>query len=203
MNKDDYQYKIEEHRKPIELNSEEKINTNTRKSRRTTAPVSKKPKQKRNYLLPILFFFFILIPVSFLIYVFAFYQPNANETTIFDNSQVQYEQNEKKEETPIEPEEETTDSTVVKEVPDETEVIEETPVTEEKPEVEQPIEEQPLEELPEEQTAGANTHVVQPGETLYRIAMNYYNTPDAVERIKAANGLTSNSISEGQKLVLP
>lgn len=203
MNKDDYQYKIEEHRKPIELNSEEKINTNTRKSRRTTAAVSKKPKQKRNYLLPILFFFFILIPVSFLIYVFAFYQPNANETTIFDNSQVQYEQNEKKEETPIEPEEETTDSTVVKEVPDETEVIEETPVTEEKPEVEQPIEEQPLEELPEEQTAGANTHVVQPGETLYRIAMNYYNTPDAVERIKAANGLTSNSISEGQKLVLP
>jgi colicin import membrane protein len=203
MNKDDYQYKIEEHRKPIELNGEEKINTNTRKSRRTTAPASKKPKQKRNYLLPILFFFFILIPVSFLIYVFAFYQPNANETTIFDNSQVQYEQNEKKDETAIEPEEETTDSTVVEEVPDETEVNEETPVTEEQPGAEQPIEEQPVEELPDEQTADANTHVVKPGETLYRIAMNYYNTPDAVERIKAANGLTSNSISTGQTLVLP
>jgi len=202
MNKDDYQYKIEEHRKPIELTNEEK--TNTRKSRRSTTPVSKKTsKQKQNYLLPILFFFFILIPVSFLIYVFAFYQPNANETTVFDNSQVQYEQNEKKDDMTTEPEEEETDSTPVEDEQNETEVIEETADIDEHAEDGQPTEDKPIEEVPEEETVGEKTHVVQPGETLYRIAMNYYNSPDAVERIKSANGLTSNSISTGQTLILP
>ena len=50
------------------------------------------------------------------------------------------------------------------------------------------------------------THVVQPNETLYRIAVNNYGAAGAgaaVERIKQANGLSSNEISVGQTLVLP
>ncbi|MDX1807056.1 MAG: LysM peptidoglycan-binding domain-containing protein, partial [Paenisporosarcina sp.] len=72
--------------------------------------------------------------------------------------------------------------------------------------VEEPVEEQPVEqpiEEPVEEPSSGKTHVVQPGETLYRIAMNYYNSPDAVEKIKSANGLSSNSISTGQTLILP
>lgn len=50
---------------------------------------------------------------------------------------------------------------------------------------------------------GGKTHTVAPGETLYRISVNYYQNGDGVEKIKQANGLSSNSISVGQKLVIP
>lgn len=50
---------------------------------------------------------------------------------------------------------------------------------------------------------GGKTHIVAPGETLYRISVNYYQSGDGVEKIKSANGLSSNSISVGQKLIIP
>lgn len=53
------------------------------------------------------------------------------------------------------------------------------------------------------QQVGGKTHTVAPGETLYRISVNYYQTGDGVEKIKQANGLSSNSISVGQNLVIP
>jgi LysM repeat protein len=213
MNKDDYQNKIEEYRKPIQINGEES-KPNTRTSRRSSTPPPKKTKQRRNLLLPILFFFFILIPVSFLIYVFAFYQPNANETTVYDNSEVQYEQNDEDTTTEKDGENTATDSeeNTDTEIPVESAEPEEQPDVEETPVEEEPVEEAPVEVQPEEQPieeptepepSSGKTHVVQPGETLYRIAMNYYNSPDAVEKIKAANGLSSNEISSGQTLVLP
>lgn len=46
-------------------------------------------------------------------------------------------------------------------------------------------------------------HQVQPGETLFRIAMNYYKSQQGVDRIKQANGLSSNEISVGQTLKIP
>lgn len=206
MSKNDYQNKIDEHRKPIQINDEEKPNTRT--SRRSNNMAMKKTKQKTSLMLPILFFFFILIPVSILIYVFAFYEPNSNETTVLENSQFKFEQNKEDTESVSATENKDTqnqeETTEFKEEP----VVEETPeVAEpkaEKPAVEQPKEEKPAEEQPkEEKPQTAKTHVVQPGETLYRIAINYYNSADAVEKIKSANGLTSNSISTGQALVLP
>jgi colicin import membrane protein len=213
MNNDDYQNKIEEYRKPIKINGEEP-KPNTRTSRRSTSATPKKTKQKRNLLLPILFFFFILIPVSFLIYVFAFYQPNASETTVYDNSEVQYEQNDKDKTTETDGENTAPDSEedTETETPVESTEPEEQPVEEETPVEEEPVEEAPVEEKPEEQPveepvepepSSGKTHVVKPGETIYRIAMNYYNSPDAVEKIKSANGLSSNSISTGQTLILP
>ena len=54
-----------------------------------------------------------------------------------------------------------------------------------------------------QQQSTARSHTVQPNETIYRISVNYYGNGDAVERIKAANGLTSNEISVGQTLILP
>src|SRR5689334_8927470 len=48
--------------------------------------------------------------------------------------------------------------------------------------------------------ADSQTHIVQPGETLFRIALNYGIT---VEALQAANGLTSNIIYSGQTLIIP
>ena len=201
MNKDDYENKIEEYRKPIKINDEEPM-PNTRTSRRATSAAPKKTKQKRNLLLPILFFFFILIPVSFLIYVFAFYKPDANETTVYDNSEVQYEQNDEGTTSESDVKNADSDSDENTETPVESTEPEELPVEEEPPVEEAPVEEPVVEPIEEEPSSG-KTHVVQPGETLYRIAMNYYNSPDAVEKIKSANGLSSDSISTGQTLILP
>ncbi|MBN1262600.1 MAG: LysM peptidoglycan-binding domain-containing protein [Anaerolineae bacterium] len=47
---------------------------------------------------------------------------------------------------------------------------------------------------------GQTTHVVQPGENLFRIALRYGTTVDA---IRAANGLANNLIYVGQQLVIP
>ena len=207
MNKDDYQNKIEEHRKPIEINGEEM--PNTRKSRRSNTVEPKKAKQKRNYLLPILFIFFILIPVSFLIYVFAFYEPNADETTVLDSSQVQYEQNEKEDEVETETETETETKTETETVTSKVDSAVSPPVDVEPKVTETTVEPTTTEDKPSENISSeqkqetAGTHVVQPGENLYRIALKYYNSSEAVERIKSANGMSSNSISTGQTLVLP
>ncbi|MGB5947394.1 LysM peptidoglycan-binding domain-containing protein [Paenisporosarcina sp.] len=217
MNNDDYQNKIEEYRKPIQINGEDhKVKTRT--SRRTNTADPKKTKKKGNLLLPILFFFFILIPVSFLIYVFAFYDPNANETTVYDNSELQYEKNNDEspsetagesteteateENTDIETSEESSEPSEPKEQQEEEKPAEEEPV--EEPVVEEPEkEQQPVEEPVVSKPNSGKTHVVQPGETLYRIAMNYYKSSDAVEDIKVANDLSSNEISTGQTLILP
>lgn len=55
----------------------------------------------------------------------------------------------------------------------------------------------------EEAAKPKRTHTVKSNETLYRIAMNYYNDPSAVEKIKKANGMSSESIQVGQTLILP
>ncbi len=48
--------------------------------------------------------------------------------------------------------------------------------------------------------AEAQTHVVQPGETLFRIALNHGVTVDA---LRAANGIVGNTIYAGQVLIIP
>lgn len=46
-------------------------------------------------------------------------------------------------------------------------------------------------------------HKVKKGETMYRIAMKYYQSKAGMERIKAANNLSSNEITAGQVLLIP
>lgn len=61
-------------------------------------------------------------------------------------------------------------------------------------------------EAEEKKSASNKAHVVQPGETLYRIAVNTYGAAGAnagVEKIKQANGLSSNELTVGRTLILP
>ncbi|MDY0324013.1 MAG: LysM peptidoglycan-binding domain-containing protein, partial [Candidatus Carbobacillus sp.] len=46
-------------------------------------------------------------------------------------------------------------------------------------------------------------YTVQPGDTLYRIAMKIYGNKASIETIRAANGLKNNTIYVGQQLKLP
>ncbi|PLR99780.1 LysM peptidoglycan-binding domain-containing protein [Bacillus sp. T33-2] len=46
-------------------------------------------------------------------------------------------------------------------------------------------------------------HTVGPGETLYRIAMKYYNSKDGIETIRKANNIKGNEVNKGQVLKIP
>lgn len=191
MNQDDYQKKIDEHRQSIDTDI-----SGSRRSRRSN--YAKKTKKKsKNLLIPSLFFIFILIPVCMFIYVKFFYTVN-NEKEVANQGIIQVETN------PISNNEEKEEETEVEEP-----ITETTPETEVKDEsTEQQTEEvnlEPEKEVKEEpkEVNPSKTHIVQANETLYRIAINYYKDPNAVEKIKEANGLTSNNISAGQKLILP
>lgn len=207
MNKDDYKEKIEEHRQPISLNGEERMNTRT--SRRSSNQPAKPERVRKNPLLPILFAVFILIPVGFLIYIQVFYEPTPNETAVIKTDEVKFEENA----------EDSVDSGVADEVDEnESDSDKDNDMTQDSDSADegepagsvervQPDEETEKEivevEPVQDESSSGKTHIVQPNETLYRIAMNYYNSPDAVEKIKEANGLTSDSISTGQSLILP
>jgi type IV pilus assembly protein PilO len=47
------------------------------------------------------------------------------------------------------------------------------------------------------------THKVQKGETLYTIALRYFNSNVGMERIKEANGMDSEALQAGQTLIIP
>lgn len=49
----------------------------------------------------------------------------------------------------------------------------------------------------------SKTHKVGSNENLYRISLKYYNSGDGVNKIKQANGLSSNEIVVGQTLIIP
>jgi LysM repeat protein len=201
MNKEDYKNNIEEHRKPITLEGEEP--RNSRISRRSPNQSIKQVKMRRNPLLPILFAIFILIPVGFLIYIQVFYDPNHNETAVLDTDEIEFEQNEKDRvdtEVADEVNEKETEPVTTVEDDDVDSAVKDEPNA---PEEETMAEETPVEEPAEIEPTTAKSHTVQPDETLYRISMNYYQSPEAVQKIKDANGLTSDSISSGQVLILP
>ena len=200
MNQDDYQKKIDEHRQSIGQDDE---SNEMRRSRST----NKKPKKKsKNLLIPTVFCIFILIPVSIFIYVQFFYEADPNKAEVVKNDTIHVETQtinngtEKDETTEEEVE------TPVETAPEKTEQPAEEPaeVVTEEPKVEEPKQEPVVVEKTEPtEVTSSKSHIVKENETLYRIAVNYYNDPTAVEKIKSANGLTSNEIAVGQRLVLP
>ncbi|WP_144511314.1 LysM peptidoglycan-binding domain-containing protein [Bacillus sp. FJAT-22090] len=204
MNQDDYQKKIDEHRQSIGV-EDEKVEL-SRSRRKNTGKKAK--KKSRNILIPTLFCVFILIPVCIFIYVQFFYTPKEVEevqdagiiqveTKIITNST-----NEKEEETtPEEDQSVAEEQAAAGKTPEKEEPKIEEPKVEEQPKIEQP--KKPVVKEEPKQNTPSKTHIVKSNETLYRIAINYYNDPTAVEKIKAANGLSSNEISVGQKLILP
>ncbi len=52
-------------------------------------------------------------------------------------------------------------------------------------------------------TATTVYHTVQPGETIYRISIKYYQSKAGIDTIKSANNLISNEIRVGQVLTIP
>lgn len=66
-------------------------------------------------------------------------------------------------------------------------------------------EQQKAQQQQKPQTPQVRTHTVQAGETLYRIGVNYYGSGDesVLQKIRAANGLSSNTIQVGQQIKLP
>lgn len=196
MANNDYQKRLDEHRKPID----EPV-TATRRARHQKKIKKQSSKTPRSWFLPTLFTLGIISPIILFVYVSVFYNPLANEVPA--NQQVI--QLDVQPVTPVQQEEEEQEEQPAEEVE---EVVEQEPV-EQEPVEQEPVEQEPVEEVqepvqqPEPQQPAARTHTVQAGETLYRIAVNYYNDPSAVDRIKQANNLTSNEISTGQQLVLP
>lgn len=251
MGKQDYREAIEKGRQEITVHS------NSAPSRRAYRKTTKeKPKKNRSILLPTLFFLFILIPVTILIYVAAFYEPDDTLTASSVNNEVSLES--QAPETPEVPvasdEDEATDEQepavdpekaaaeqqakekaaeekaaaeklaaekaaaekaavqreaaakeqAQKEAAEKAQAQREREQAEAKRQQEKAAAEQKKEQ--EEKASASKTHTVQAGETLYRIAVNNYGASGAsagVEKIKQANGLSSNEITVGATLILP
>ncbi|TQR08018.1 LysM peptidoglycan-binding domain-containing protein [Psychrobacillus soli] len=189
MNQDDYQKKIDEHRQSIGI-EDDKLEL---RSRRRSNSGKKAKKKSRNVLIPTLFCIFILLPICFFLYVQFIYTPKEVEE-VQEAGIIQVE-TKNITNAPKDAEEDKEDKEA-----EQPSVTEEPKV--EEPKVEEPKVEQPKVEQPKQQDP-SKTHIVKENETLYRIAINYYNDPNAVEKIKSANGLSSNAIAAGQKLILP
>ena len=223
MTKEDYREKVEEHRQEIEL--EESIAKRSRSSRHSNA---KKVKQK-NPIMKLLVFVFILIPLCILGYVWIFFEPESPVVDVAaeaDDKGIVLEiqnQDDKNTNSPA-PVENDKDSSEAPKEPVEDELAKETAAAEEarKEEEAQKVAAKQFEEQKAQSTAqskaaeekkkqqeaakaNAKSHTVSSSDNLYRIALKYYNNGSAeyVNKIKQANGLSSDSISAGQVLIIP
>lgn len=220
MDNKNYRESLERDRQ--EINAESTSNLSRRAHRQ---PGNQKTPKRRNILLPALFFIFILIPVSVLIYVAFFYVPDDTLIGAKNENEVSFETAAPPEESAVivpeeaeEEEAEQPEEVADAETDAEAEEVAEEPVqvepVEEPKEVE--VTEKPVENIvtpvetpaaeTEEPVETVKTVVVKENETLYRIAVNNYGASGAgaaVEKIKQANGLGSNEIYPGQTLILP
>lgn len=209
MKKDNYKTEFEEQRKEI-AQDDDNLPSRVELHRK-----GRKPKKKSSHMMiNVVLGLFTLIPVIILVYVVSdFYNPGSNPAAKDGDNNVSYEEtaNKKTDEKIEDPDKDIALDDDGKVVEDEktTPKVETKPV--EKP-VEKPIEkpvvdvnptpEKKPEVKPEVKPAG-KTHKVANGETLYRISVNYYGSDAGVEKIKRANGLSSNSIMVGQTLTIP
>lgn len=258
MGKQNYRDAIEKDRQEVNALS----NTGASRIAQRKA-IKEKPKKTKSALLTTLFSLFILIPVSILIYVISFYEPDDTLTASPSSDQVSLES--PNPDAPLVPvvageenseeaaaaaekakaakeaeakaaeeaeakaaEEAEAKEAAEKEAADQQAQLDEEKAAAEKEQAqkeaaqaeaekerqlaeaerlkEQAAAEQKEQEAPAAPVAASKTHTVQSGETLYRIAVNTYGGAGAsagVEKIKAANGLSSNEITVGSTLVLP
>jgi len=182
----------------------------------------KKNKWKIKYpVISLLALFFILLPV--VIFSMSKYWntpgksektagPESFETVGYDN------QDEEKgttvEENEIVPKEESESSNLKEEKPKEEKQKEEPDVDEssnkdaastDKNSGNDKAEEETEQSEPEKQEEKQDFvyHTVKQNETVYRIAMNYYNSPSGVDIIRKANNIKNDKIQAGQVLVIP
>ena len=217
MSKEDYREKIEEDRQEIELEGE--------KSRLSRSKL--KTKKRKSKLMPTLLVTFIFIPLAVLLYLTFIYEPSSPVEVVEENNDVvQVQKNEtpavpevaedKDKQEESEKEQGTTSSEELDKLSEAEQkelaaaqaaaAAEAAKAAEQKAKEEaakKAKEQEEKRKAEEEAKKSQKTHTVQSNETLYRIAMKYYNDPSAVEKIKQANGLSSESIMVGQTLVLP
>lgn len=234
MTKEDYKEKVEELRQEVEL--EDATIKRSRSSRHSK--VTK--KERKNPMMKVLVFIFILIPLAILFYVWFLFEPEAPKEVVTEKQgegivvEIQGQKlngtetptvvdgDEEKEATKDEALKQAAAAEEAKKV----EAAEAKKVAAEEAEIKKAEEAQKaaaakLEEqkrLAAEQAAAAEakrkkeqaaasskSHTVQSTDNLYRIALKYYGngSPEYVNKIKQANGLSSDSISTGQVLLIP
>lgn len=192
-------------------------NTNLEKKQEKLPPRSRihhhkqsKTKMKIKYpILKILGLFFVLLPVVvFSVYTYNEGLPSKGPEQVgsqrvdFETVQIT--------EVPAEDNNSSGDSQPTEVVvPEEVEVLAETAPedTSTAAVTQAPTPEQPAETVPPAETASSEAsivyHTVQPSETLYRIAMKYYQSQEGIATITEANLIKNNEIHVGQTLLIP
>lgn len=218
MKNDDYKTDFEEHRKEIGL--DEGHDVSKLPSRSELHRKGRKPKKKSSHtMINVILGLFTLIPVLILVYIISdFYTPGdrtsakgGDSDTLFEmnsekpvgNTAVADKDDEKKvtskEEDKSAGKTETEAKVKVDEKPASKPVVNVNPTPEKKPEVKV----EPKPEVKPKPKPVAKTHTVGSNENLYRISLKYYGNGEGVDKIKSANGLSSNEIGVGQTLVIP
>lgn len=226
MKNNDYKVEFEEHRREIGLDRNEDAILPTRAERHEQR--RKQKKTSRYTTINLILGIFTFIPILIFVYViYNFYFGSDSGSAKVDNLEysVEYGTNgspgkgegagsvvvdtEKEKED----EEQSAGDADKEDAEDSKAESNKPPVSVNPPEVEKSeshskpeppkVEEKPKTENKTEDNAKARTHIVTANETLYRISMNYYGSDAGIEKIKNANGLSSNEIMAGQKLIIP
>lgn len=211
MSKNDYRKKIEEHRQSIEIKD-----SKTRLSRSERR--RKKKKTKETPLLTTLTVILIGIPLAILIYVWGFWNPGDNEEVAVDkdenlievqrNNAVAASNKDEKDKADVNKEKESSSETSEKEGKKDSEAKQISKTDSSHKQTEKDDSSMKKENSPpqqhEKQKENVKVHTVSANENLFRIAKQYYSDPmSGVEKIKAANNLSSDIISPGQSLIIP
>lgn len=226
MKNDDYKVEFENNRKEIELDQNEDASLPSRTERHGRR--RKQKKTSSHTMINVILGVFTFIPILIFVYVlYNFYFGSDNGSAKVDNSVVTVDvgtntnapsgNSENPDAVPTDSEKEkeddkTTDGKAEQEEKENKEVVNKKPAVNVNPpatekketpsekvdaKVDEKVDKKPVVE------SGSKTHVVAANETLYRISMNYYGSDSGIEKIKKANGLSSNDIMVGQKLIIP
>lgn len=218
MKNDDYKTDFEEHRKEIGLDDGHDVSKLP--SRSELHRKGRKPKKKSSHtMINVILGLFTLIPVLILVYIISdFYTPGDRTSakggdtgTLFEmnsekpdeNSAVAEKDDEKKVTSKEDEKSAGKTEEKVEEKPVSKPVVNVNPTPEKKPEVKVESKPEKKPEVKPEPKPVAKTHTVGSNENLYRISLKYYGNGEGVDKIKSANGLSSNEIGVGQTLVIP
>ncbi|NYF24481.1 LysM peptidoglycan-binding domain-containing protein [Sporosarcina sp. JAI121] len=229
MKKDDYKTEFEEHRKEISLDEDHGVDNLP--SRAELHRKGRKPKKKSGHMMiNVILGLFTLIPVLILVYFISdFYNPSDRTSAKGGESGIRFETSDKTADkkteatdkeialndkaddnsTDSKEEENSAEKSEVESKEVQKPVVNVNPAPVEKPEVKpvvkpetKPEKKVEPEKKPDPKPA-SKSHTVASNENLYRISLKYYGNGSGVEKIKSANGLSSNEIRVGQTLVIP
>ncbi|CAM3059053.1 LysM peptidoglycan-binding domain-containing protein [Filibacter tadaridae] len=202
MEKDDYKTEFEEHRKEISFDDE--LGEENLPSRAELHRKNHRTKKKSGHMMiNIVLGLFTLVPVVILVYVISdFYNPGDATSAKVEDQAFLYETSNKNTDGKNDTEKDISVDDAEKEKNKETKPVTKTnPV--DKVDSKPVIVEQPKKEVEPEEKGTPKTHKVASNENLYRISLKYYGSGNGVDKIKKANGLSSNEIVVGQTLVIP